>query len=122
MLPRILISIVLLTLTWLPSSSPALAQTGSEVLIAPRGDAGQTGKMPGQGPATVPEILWEAPSDGNVIMGMAIRDDILAFTTKAGSQGAIRAVDRTTGEERWLVAMGGEATVFGPAVTDDLFV
>jgi outer membrane protein assembly factor BamB len=55
-------------------------------------------------------------------MGMAIRNDLLAFTTKAGSQGALQAVDRASGEQVWLVEFGGDATVFGPAATGDLFV
>ena len=104
------------------SAFPFAVQSASDVVIQPRGDAGLTGTMPGAGPVDEPEVLWETQPAGDIIMGMAIRGDLLAFTTKAGSQGTIQAVDRLTGDEQWLVEIGGEATVFGPAVTSDLFV
>jgi outer membrane protein assembly factor BamB len=105
-----------------PQPDVALAvQSASEPVIQPRGDAGLSGVMPGAGPVDEPDILWEAPTNG-IIMGMAIHGDLLTYTTKAGSQGAIQTLDRSTGDEIWLVEFGEEATVFGPAATGELFV
>ena len=122
MSPFLAAVLLVTTLTTIPQPALTMAvQSAGDVLIQSRGDAGLSGTMPGPGPVDEPEVLWEAPSS-DIIMGMAIRNDLLAFTTKAGSQGALQAVDRSTGDELWLVEFGGDATVFGPAATGNLFV
>ncbi len=91
-----------------------------EIVIGRRGDAGLSGSMPGAGPALVPSVRWEVPSDDGVIMGMAIRGVALFFSTK--DPGFVRAVDRASGTVMWTTSFGEDSTVFGPEVAGDVVV
>ncbi len=115
------ICVVLLACSISPPSiaTSTMSQPSSGVVIGPRGDAGLTGVMPGEGPATQPAILWEAPASG-IIMGMAIRDGLLYFAEK--DPGLVTAVDRASGSTTWSVDLGPESTVFGPEPAGDLIV
>jgi outer membrane protein assembly factor BamB len=102
------------------STAAPLLQATSEVVIGQRGDAGLTGTMPGAGPVSQPTILWEASSDGGVVMGMAIHNELLYFATK--DPGVVTAVDRDSGAVAWTADLGSESTVFGPEIAGDLVV
>ncbi|HYH10773.1 MAG TPA: PQQ-binding-like beta-propeller repeat protein [Thermomicrobiales bacterium] len=109
---------VVLAATMSPAAVLGRTQSTEETVIGRRGDASLSGAMPGNGPASEPAILWEASSNGGVIMGMAIDGDVLYFATK--DPGAVVAVDRATGAVLWSTDFGEDATVFGPAPADDV--
>lgn len=120
--PRWFLVILLMSLIGAAPSAtiamPAAAQA-ADVVLGSRGDAGNTGTMPGAGPTGPPSILWDSQADG-IIMGMAIRDDMLYFATK--DPGIVSALDRASGAAAWSVDLGAESTVFGPEVAGDLVV
>jgi outer membrane protein assembly factor BamB len=119
LVPVILLALVASALP--PTALPAIATAQSDsIAVGPRGDAGLTGAMPGQGPAAQPSIQWEAPIADGVIMGMAIRNDLLFFATK--NPGTFTAVNRASGAVAWSVDLGVDTTVFGPEVAGDLVV
>lgn len=116
-----LVTLLVLQIGATPSLTIAMhaaAQAGN-VAIGSRGDAGNSGAMPGTGPAEAPSIRWDSEASG-IVMGMAIRDEMLYFATK--DPGQITALDRASGTVAWTVDLGGESTVFGPEVAGDLVV
>jgi outer membrane protein assembly factor BamB len=92
--------------------------TGAAQAVLVRGDAGQTGRMPGPGPAGPPTLLWYVPAltsrgfapvvAGNVVVAMADQPEA-----------AVVGLDAATGAELWRLARGRRLTLPGaPTVAD----
>src|SRR4051812_17597420 len=70
-----------------------------------RGDAGQTGQMPGPGPASSPHVLWSAAGFAGYGSGpIAVNDLVLAMSEAPGR--SLVALDAETGDERWRIDRG----------------
>src|SRR5687767_7660860 len=99
-------------------TTPTTAATG---VATTRGDAGQTGRMPGPGPVGAPGLLWHAPelagagfapvADGDLVFAMAYPPAPLTLV----------AVDAASGSERWRLDRGlggGAMQPAAPTVAD----
>lgn len=96
------------------------AQASANVTLGSRGDAAHTGVMPGDGPTTQPGVLWDVPAGGDVSNGMAIRGELLFYTSRTPS--VVGAIDRLTGTQVWTVDLGAEAWAYAPEPAGELVV
>jgi outer membrane protein assembly factor BamB len=83
--------------------STTASDAGDEATV--RGDAGQTGRMPGPGPTGVPGLLWAVPDlHGRGLPPVAAGDLVFGMTEEP--EAAVVALEAATGAERWRVERG----------------
>ena len=80
------------------------AGAGGEATV--RGDAGQTGRMPGPGPITAPRALWSVPGFNGSPMSPVAMGDLVFGMGERITNAALVALDAATGIERWRIERG----------------
>lgn len=97
-----------------PPDWTATAEPGAEVAMF-RGNAAHTGEMPGPGITGRPYRAWRFESTGELYSSPAVAGGLVYVGTKSGF---IYALDATTGDERWRVALGDYIVRSSPAIVD----
>ena len=94
-----------------PSASPIAAADGD--WLGFHGDASRAG-LAGSGPTGHPTLNWQYRAKAAVPNNISIVGDQVSF---ASDDGTVYALDRATGAERWVVAVGS-APLVGPFAAD----
>ena len=99
----------------------ATAQVATDAAAVPtyRGDAARTGVMPGPGPTGQAGIAWQFDAETGGFSNSPVAADGVVYA--AGSDGAVRAIDLVTGDERWVTTLPNAISAT-PVIDDDLLI